>query len=127
MLGESLAQCSFRVTLSDMIRSPLLWSGSKYALLSDILPRIKGRLWEPFCGSAVVSLNYEGESVISDRNVHLMNFWSQCKRGYLHPDPARTPIDTNSYYVIRNVFNKLSRCYSTRRSRVRWTPTSVKS
>lgn len=89
-----------------MIRSPLLWSGSKYDLLPEILPRITGRLWEPFCGSAVVSLNYQGESVISDRNPRLMNFWSQVKQQPEVFSRLRHALTgENHYYEVRKSFN----------------------
>jgi DNA adenine methylase len=92
-----------------MIRSPLLWSGSKFDLLPEILPMIRGRLWEPFCGSAVVSLNYEGESVISDRNAELMNFWRRVKAQPedLISRDAEDPESLSSagYYAVRQQFN----------------------
>jgi DNA adenine methylase len=94
-----------------MIRSPLLWSGSKFDLLPEILPMIQGRLWEPFCGSAVVSLNYAGESVISDRNAELMNFWSRAKDGSLIHTPDPRCLFEDFYYSIRKDFNTPSRIW----------------
>lgn len=88
-----------------MIRSPLLWSGSKFDLLPEILPRIKGRLWEPFCGSAVVSLNYEGESVISDRNAELMNFWDVAKAGQVNIFTSGWENSAEIFYHVRSEFN----------------------
>lgn len=91
-----------------MIRSPLLWSGSKYDLLPEILPHIRGRLWEPFCGSAVVSLNYQCESVISDRNAELMNFWAQVKAGFSFGLPTYDgwDISEDAYCRTRDSFNR---------------------
>lgn len=89
-----------------MIRSPLLWSGSKFDLLPAILPHIHGTLWEPFCGSAVVSLNYQGESVISDRCAPLMNFWAQVKGGFSFGTMSDWPIDADTYVKVRDSFNR---------------------
>ena len=91
-----------------MIRSPLLWSGSKFDLLPAILPHIKGRLWEPFCGSAVVSLNYQGESAVSDRCAPLMNFWAQAKAGSVDYSGMLWGLDADSYYAVRGEFNSRS-------------------
>ncbi len=88
-----------------MIRSPLLWSGSKFDLLPHILPMIRGRCWEPFCGSAVVSLNYQGEAIISDRNAELMNFWAQVKSA-TDIIPAIWENDENTFYHQRYAFNR---------------------
>lgn len=46
--------------MTEYKRSPLLWSGSKFDLLDDILPRIGSRLWVRFWSHVDMSAGLDG-------------------------------------------------------------------
>lgn len=96
------------------VRSPLKYPGGKYPLLDRIfrkLPKAK-RLIEPFCGSAVISLNAPFEEcIVNDKNSDLINYFCCLKNGKqdfieyarrLFIPENNTP---EAYYFLRDEFN----------------------
>lgn len=65
------------------LRPPLKWAGGKYSILERVLkalPNQSGRLFEPFVGSAVVTLNAPHSQVLlSDTNPDLIHFYTALK------------------------------------------------
>lgn len=69
----------------DIINSPIYYSGSKYSAirhgLLDLFPKDIDTLYEPFCGSCIVSLNTDAKRyVISDKSSQLIQIINMFKR-----------------------------------------------
>ena len=97
------------------IRPPLKWAGGKYGILGHIRAHLPpGRtLFEPFMGSAVVSLNMVYDRYcLSDANPDLVDFYrcvmepgpdfiEQCRSYFTPKNNTRA-----RYNVLRNTFNR---------------------
>jgi len=103
-------------TKTDRIRPPLKWAGGKFAIVERIRAALPpGRtLYEPFVGSAVVSLNVEFDQYrLSDVNADLVQFYKCLQSGgdaFIERCRAWF-VDGNEpdrYYELRERFNQSS-------------------
>lgn len=91
---------------------PLKWAGGKRWLapyfreLFEV--HYKGRRWvEPFCGGLGLTLALHPQyALVSDINPHLTNFYRWVKCG-LPPNPYQFCNDRDTYYRLRDEFNRL--------------------
>ncbi len=95
---------------SSQIRPPLKWAGGKRWLIPYLRPLWEQhkdkRFVEPFCGGLAVSLGLLPKKAwINDINPHLINFYTQLKKGF----KANLEFinDVDSYKTNRDKFNKL--------------------
>ncbi|MFH0806060.1 MAG: Dam family site-specific DNA-(adenine-N6)-methyltransferase [Patescibacteria group bacterium] len=102
---------------------PFKWAGNKKKLLSVIQEIYKtsncNKIIEPFCGSAVFSLNTEAKSYeISDINIDLIDLWLNLKNNWLQIFEFISEIniqkikeDQQSYILLRENYNKCNKGY----------------
>lgn len=92
-------------------KSPLKWAGSKYKLLSYILPLIgtPKRYCEPFGGSLSVALNVDAqEYILNDINEDLYSFYTNVNKSFFIEARDFFLSDNNSrekYNEIKTTFN----------------------
>ncbi len=92
------------------LRPPLKWAGGKRWLVPHLAPiweeqRIR-RFVEPFCGGLSIPLALRPErALLNDINPHLINFYSQLKRGL--PLTIEMRNDQKLFYQHRSRFNLL--------------------
>ncbi len=89
---------------------PLKWAGGKRWLVPNIEPLWrkyhKHRYVELFCGGLAVALGLRpARAVLNDLNPHLINFYSQLRRGLAIQIEAR--YDEKLFYAHRSRFNQL--------------------
>ena len=92
------------------INPPLKWAGGKRWLaphLAGIWEEHRGRRFvEPFCGGLSIPLTLRPErALLNDINTHLINFYSQLKRGL--PLTIEMRNDQKLFYKHRARFNEL--------------------
>ncbi|HKW02753.1 MAG TPA: Dam family site-specific DNA-(adenine-N6)-methyltransferase [Vicinamibacterales bacterium] len=91
-------------------RPPLKWLGGKRWQIQHLLPywtpNAHRRLVEPFCGGLAVALGLKpARALLNDVNPHLINFYSQLKRGLV---PSAKMVNKKApYYAARDEFNAL--------------------
>ena len=93
-----------------MLRPPLKWAGGKRWLAPHLLDiwndHRSRRFVEPFCGGLSIPLALQPErALLNDINPHLINFYSQMKRGLLLTIEMRN--DQKLFYQHRVRFNEL--------------------
>lgn len=93
-----------------MIKSPIKWAGGKSFLLpkinQDFISSQQPVFIEPFCGSAVVSLNISSQKTIAnDINFNLINFFSELETLYIDTDSYS--YTEAEYYLFRREYNFL--------------------
>jgi DNA adenine methylase len=93
-----------------LARPPLKWAGGKRWLVPHIEPLWEKhrdrRYTEMFCGGLAVALGLRPKrAVLNDLNPHLMNFYTQLRRGLSMTIEAR--YDPKLYYSHRARFNQL--------------------
>lgn len=96
---------------------PFKWTGNK----KDLLPTLQKiyifsnckKIIEPFCGSAVFSLNIDAETIeISDINVDLIDLWLNLKNSYSEFYNYLTKIDTESIKYSQEKYNLIRSNYN---------------
>jgi len=106
--------------VTKILVPPIKCQGIKTKLVPLILANcgeINGRWMEPFMGSCVVGLNARyHHALFSDKNPHLVNFYSALKAGAITSKSARTFLEKEGselekcgekhYYDIRARFNE---------------------
>ena len=97
---------------SRPLTPPLKWAGGKRWLVPHIEPLWRQhqtrRYVEPFCGGLAVALGLNPErALLNDLNPHLINFYSQLRRGLSLTIEAR--YDRTLFYGHRERFNQLIR------------------
>jgi len=96
--------------LSRTLAPPLKWAGGKRWLVPHIeslwRKHEERRYVEPFCGGLAVALGLKPErAVLNDLNPHLINFYTQVRRGLSMEIEAR--YDRKLFYEHRTRFNQL--------------------
>jgi DNA adenine methylase len=96
---------------------PLKWAGGKRWLVPHIAPiwsqHNERRYVELFCGGLAVALGLQPRrAVLNDLNPHLINFYSQLRRGLLMTIDAR--YESDLFYAHRARFNQLIKDGGTR-------------
>lgn len=103
----------FQPTSKEQLLKPALkWAGGKRWLVPHLIPiwsqYTRCRLVEPFCGGLAVALGLNPKrALINDINPHLMNFYTQLKKGLTISISMRN--DESLYYQYRERFNELIR------------------
>lgn len=92
------------------LRPPLKWAGGKRWLVPHLLDIWEDyrhrRFVEPFCGGLSIPLAFQPErALLNDINPHLINFYSQLKRGL--PLTIEMRNDQKFFYQHRVRFNDL--------------------
>lgn len=98
--------------LETSLPPPLKWAGGKRWLVPHLLPIWREhkhrRLVEPFCGGLAVTLSLMPQrALLNDVNPHLINFYSQIKRGLRLTIDAVN--DERVFYFNRTRFNQLTK------------------
>ncbi len=93
-----------------MLRPPLKWAGGKRWLVPHLVQMWQEnrsrRFAEPFCGGLSIPLALQPErALLNDINPHLINFYSQLKRGL--PLTVEMRNDEKLFYEHRMRFNEL--------------------
>ena len=107
--------------ISDVKAPPIKCQGIKTKLINFISTNIswngQGRWVEPFLGSGVVLFNIAPErALVSDTNVHIINFYKQVQKGNITPEVVREYLTDAGeqlllrgegyYYEVRERFNR---------------------
>ena len=98
------------VARAKVLSPPLKWAGGKRWQVPHIQPLwqpyAERRLVEPFCGGLAITLGLLPQrALLNDVNPHLINFYSQLKRGLVVTLPMSN--DEGRFYEYRNRFNAL--------------------
>lgn len=100
-----------------MIKSPLKFPGNKHKQLPTLLQLIGAggshHLVDPFSGSGVVGLNFDGTCQFNDANEHVYNFFKAVQQYPKELVYKAEPLfekgnKKTSYDVVRHTYNKLS-------------------
>jgi DNA adenine methylase len=98
------------IAQAETMKPPLKWAGGKRWLVPHLRPIWKGhlnkRLVEPFCGGLAVTLGLNpADALLSDINVHAVNFYRWLKKGLQIRILMQNERDL--YYQYREEFNEL--------------------
>ena len=95
---------------AESVRPPLKWAGGKRWQVPHIRPHWEPhqhrRLVEPFCGGLAVTLGLVPDrALLNDANPHVINFYSQLKKGLVITMPMSN--SEAKFYAARRRFNAL--------------------